>query len=97
MHFFHHVAMVVIILDYNNKEPNKENGDNSKDGKKNDRLILSKYVHNVILLPTWNFLILRARSMTLVNTAQKFSFSFSKLRYGSLGFNPRECRQHLAN
>ena len=46
---------------------------------------------------TWNFLISRTRSMELVNTAQNFSFSFSKLRYGPFGFNPRESRQHLTN
>ena len=27
----------------------------------------------------------------------KFSFSFSKLRYGPFGFNPRKFRQHLTN
>ena len=46
---------------------------------------------------TWNFLISRTRFMQLVNTEQKFSFSFSKLRYGAFGFNPRELRQHLTN
>ena len=48
-------------------------------------------------IATWNFLISCARSMELVNTAQKFSLSFSKLRYGPFGFNPREFRQHLTN
>ena len=41
------------------------------------------------------FLISRARSMELVKTAQKFSLSFSNLRYGPFGFNPREFCQHL--
>ena len=35
--------------------------------------------------------------MELVNTAQEFSYSFSKLRYGPLGFNPRQFRQDLKN
>ena len=35
--------------------------------------------------------------MELVNTAQEFSFSFSKLRYGPLGFNPRKFRQDFKN
>ena len=39
---------------------------------------------------TWNFLISRARFMEQVNTAQEFSFSFSKLRYGPFGFNPEK-------
>ena len=43
---------------------------------------------------TWNFLISRARSMELMNTAQKFSFS--ELTYGGFGFNPREFRRHLS-
>ena len=46
---------------------------------------------------TGNFLILRARFMELVNTAQNFLFSFST-RYGPFGFNPRpEYRKHLTN
>ena len=32
--------------------------------------------------------------MELVNTAQEFSFSFSKLRYGPFGFNPRKLFLH---
>ena len=32
-----------------------------------------------------------------MRTTRKFSFSFSKLRYGPLGFNPRKFRQHLTN
>ena len=48
-------------------------------------------------IATWNFLISCACSMELVNTAQKFSLSFSKLWYGPFGFNPREFRQHLTN
>ena len=35
---------------------------------------------------TWNFLITRGRFT--VNTTQKVSFSISRLRYGSFGFNP---------
>ena len=29
--------------------------------------------------------------------AQQFPFSFSKLRYGPFGFNPRKFPQHLTN
>ena len=28
---------------------------------------------------------------------QKFSFSFSKLKYARFGFNPRKFRQHFTN
>ena len=41
----------------------------------------------------WNFPILRALFMEYVNTTQKFSLPFSKLRNGSFGFNPRKFRQ----
>ena len=46
---------------------------------------------------TWNFLISRACIMEYVNTTQKVSFSFSKLRCGPFGFIPGKFRQHLTN
>ena len=39
----------------------------------------------------------RARFMELVNTAQEFFFSFSKLRYGPFGFSPRQFCQDFKN
>ena len=36
----------------------------------------------------WNFPISLARFIEWVSTTQKFSFSFSKLRDGPVGFNP---------
>ena len=35
--------------------------------------------------------------MELVNKEQKFSFSFSQLRYGPFEFNPRQFRHDVSN
>ena len=53
------------------------------------------HMHHAPFFPTWNFLISRAHSTKLVNTAQEFSFS--KLRYGTFPFNPKEFWEHLTN
>ena len=71
--------------------------------QKSNRFILAKQTLYCTFLSrrcksvTWNFLISRARFMELLNTAQEFSFSLSKLRYGPLGFNPRQFRQDFKN
>ena len=46
---------------------------------------------------TWNFQISRACFMEQVAPHKKFSFSFSKIKYGPFGFNPWKFRQHLTN
>ena len=53
------------------------------------------HMHHAPFFPTWNFLISRAHSTKLVNTAQEFSFS--KHRYGTFPFNPKEFWEHLTN
>ena len=64
--------------------------------------IEKQYLHKVSFentTATGNFLISRARFMEYVSASKKwsFSFSFSKLRYGAFGFNPKKFRQHMAN
>ena len=84
-------------------------GDGNENGKKTNRFIWAKqrlctcitlfwtFLSRRCRSATWNFLISRARFMELVNTAQWFCFSFSKLRYGPLGFNPRQFCQDFKN
>ena len=84
-------------------------GDGNENGKKNNRFKLAKqqlctcitlfctFLSRRCKSATWNFLISRARFMELMNTAQEFSFSFCKLRYGPFGFNPRQFRQDFKN
>ena len=91
--------MVAKILDHNNKELKQGRRRQQLEWQKKLYLYISKttnlHVHHAFFLPTWNFLISRARSMELVNTAQKLSFS--KLRHVTFAFNPREFRQDLTN
>ena len=101
--------MVAKILDHNNGELKQGRRRQQRERRKTNRFILAKQqlctcitlfctiLSGRCTIATWNFLISRTRSMELVNTAQNFSFSFSKLRYGPFGFNPRESRQHLTN
>ena len=75
--------------------------------QKSDKFILAKqqlctcitlfctFLSRRFTTATGNILISRARSMEFVNTEHKLSFS--KLRYGPFGFNPREFCQHLTN
>ena len=85
--------MVAKILDDNNEELKQGRRRKQRERQKSDRSgkTTTLHVHHAFFLATflsrryataeWNFLISRARAMELVNTAQKFSFSFSKLRY----------------
>ena len=65
---------------------------NEKDKKKNPRHLVNKTatLHDSrrCTTATGNFLISRARFKEYLNTRQKVSFSFSKLRYGPFELKP---------
>ena len=68
------------------KSLSKDDGENNETGKKAiglannnfaraSRFFLATFLSRRCTTATWNFLISRTRSMELVNTAQKLSFS----------------------
>ena len=95
--------MVAKILDDNNEELKQGRRRKQRERQKSDRFsknfarasrfFLATFLSRRYTTATWNFLISRARSMESVNRVQKFSFSFSKLRYGPF----REFCQHLTH
>ena len=101
--FWRHVTMLTKFVDHNNKELKTRHRRRQRELEKSNRFILAKqqlctcitlfcmFLSRRCRAATWNFLILRTRF------TQKFPFSFSKLRCGPYGFNPRKFRQHLTN
>ena len=101
--FWRHVTMLTKFVDHNNKELKQRHRWRQRELETSNRFILAKqqlctcitlfcmFLSRRCRAATWNFLILRTRF------TQKFPFSFSKLRCGPYGFNPRKFRQHLTN
>ena len=92
--------MVAIFQDHNNGELKQQRRRRQRDRQKSNRFILAKQTLYCTFLSRRCksvSVISRARFMELLNTAQEFSFSLSKLRYGPLGFNPRQFRQDFKN
>ena len=92
--------MVAIFQDHNNGELKQQRRRRQRDRQKSNWFILAKQTLYCTFLSRRCksvTVISRARFMELLNTAQEFSFSLSKLRYGPLGFNPRQFRQDLKN
>ena len=101
-----HATMVAKFLDHNSTELNQRRQRRRRERQKKQEVYIYKkttlHVHHPFFTflsrrcttATWNLLISRTGLKKYVNTTQKFPFSFSKLRYGPFGFNPRKYREH---
>ena len=90
-----------IFLDHNHGELKQQRRWPWQEWWKSNQFISAKlfctFLSRCCKSAPWNFLISCACLIESMNTAQEFSFSFSKFRYGPFVFNPRQFRQGFTN